>query len=213
MVDNQRQALPDIIDACSFIAQPMEQPAELIKGILHKGSKLVLGGGSKSFKTWTLLDLALSVAHGRPWLNCETTAGNVIYLNFEIQPWSWQKRIQAVASAKGITIEPGRLSLWNLRGRAANFNLILPQNQIRSRRPVVPLMVEELATNDSQPRFERHLARIAGARLLPPPALTRHVLRARLLKPLRKCIHISKLHDPHGRLAGPALGLRRLCTR
>ena len=119
--------LPEITDAAAFVAQPIQQPSELIKGMLHQGSKLVLGGGSKSFKTWTLLDLALSVAHGRPWLGRETIQGNVAYLNFEIQHWSWQRRINAVAAAKGITIEPGRLALWNLRGCAANYTPILPQ--------------------------------------------------------------------------------------
>jgi len=133
--------LPPIIDACDFIAQPLTQPPELIKGILHQGSKLAIGGGSKSFKTWTLLDLALSVAHGRNWLAHETTQGSVIYLNFEIQPWSWQRRISAVAAAKGITPEPGRLSLWNLRGKAANYNLLLPQirEQIKDRFALVIL--------------------------------------------------------------------------
>jgi len=38
--------LPSIIDALEFIAQPLAKPEELIQGILHRGSKLVLGGGS-----------------------------------------------------------------------------------------------------------------------------------------------------------------------
>ena len=119
--------LPEIIDAAEFRARILEHPPELIQGILHQGSKLVLGGGSKSFKTWCLLDLAISVAHGVPWLGRQTQQGRVLYINFEIQPWSWQKRIEAVSFAKEITIEPGRLSLWNLRGRAANFDTLLPE--------------------------------------------------------------------------------------
>jgi hypothetical protein len=120
-------ALPAISDAVDFTAEPLPQPPELVRGLIHKGSKLVLGGGSKSFKTWTLLDLALSVAHGREWLNFSTTRGRVLYLNFEIQAWSWQSRLQAVAKAKSITIEPGQLSLWNLRGKAAHFSDLLPK--------------------------------------------------------------------------------------
>jgi hypothetical protein len=119
--------LPDLVDASAFMSDEIVKPSELIFGIVHKGSKLVLGGGSKSFKTWTLLDLALSVSHGQPWLEHETSPGRVLYCNFEIQPWSWQCRLKAVASARGITIEPNRLSLWNLRGKAANFNLLLPK--------------------------------------------------------------------------------------
>jgi hypothetical protein len=117
----------DLLDAADFVAAPLEPPAELIQGVLHRGSKLVLGGGSKSFKTWTLLDLALSVAYGKPWLGFPTTPGRVLFLNFEIAPWSWQSRVQAVMQARGMAAEPGRLSLANLRGKAAAFRLLIPQ--------------------------------------------------------------------------------------
>ena len=60
--------LPELIDAAEFLAVPIDPPAELIDGILHKGSKLAFGGSSKSFKTWSLLDLAISVATGADWL-------------------------------------------------------------------------------------------------------------------------------------------------
>lgn len=119
--------LPPIVDAADFVASPIEPPRELVRGLLHQGSKLVLGGGSKSFKTWTLLDLAHSVAYGVPWLGFETERGPVLYLNFEIQPHSWQHRIAAVARAKGITLQPGAIKLWNLRGHAADFQTLLPR--------------------------------------------------------------------------------------
>lgn len=121
------RGLPPIIDAAQFIQEPQTKPQELIRGILHQGSKLALGGGSKSFKTWTLLDMAISIAYGEPWLDFETTQGRVLYCNFEIQPWSFQERLNRLAEARGIPIEPGRLSLWNLRGKAATYNLLLPQ--------------------------------------------------------------------------------------
>lgn len=119
--------LPPIVDAAEFVALPIDPPRELVRGLLHQGSKLVLGGGSKSFKTWALLDLALSVAHGEPWLGFETERGPVLYLNFEIQPHPWQRRITAVADTKGITLKPGVIKLWNLRGHAADFQTLLPR--------------------------------------------------------------------------------------
>ena len=122
-----RRPMPPIVDAAEFIAETILEPTILVQGILHQGSKLVLGGGSKSFKTWTLLDLALSVASGLPWLGFETVKSKVIYLNFEIQSYAWQRRIQTVAKAKGVNIEPGMISLWNLRGHAADYKTILPR--------------------------------------------------------------------------------------
>jgi hypothetical protein len=118
--------LPKIVDAAAFVAIPLARPPELVRGILHKGSKLVLGGGSKSFKTWTLLDLAVSVAHGGPWLNFDTEQGRVLFVNFEIPDWSWRERIEAVTNAKGLKLGKSRLSLLNLRGKAAGYALLLP---------------------------------------------------------------------------------------
>jgi len=54
-------SLPPIEDAATLIAEPGEQPVELVKGVLHAGGKMVIGGGSKSFKTWLLSDLALAL--------------------------------------------------------------------------------------------------------------------------------------------------------
>lgn len=118
--------LPDFIDAATFVAEPIEAPDELVQGILHKGSKLVFGGSSKSYKTWSLLDLAISVATGTEWLGRRTTQGRALFLNFEIQPHAWQRRITAVAEAKGIELEPGQITLWNLRGHASGFKVIMP---------------------------------------------------------------------------------------
>jgi len=119
--------LPDLIDAATFIAEPIEPPAELVEGLLHKGSKLVFGGSSKSFKTWSLLDLAISVATGADWIQRQTVQGKVLFLNFEIQPHAWQSRIVNVAQAKGVQLHPGQIILWNLRGHAADFKVLIPR--------------------------------------------------------------------------------------
>ena len=37
-------------------AKPPPTPPELIEGILHRGSKMALGGASTSFGTWTFLE-------------------------------------------------------------------------------------------------------------------------------------------------------------
>jgi transcriptional regulator with XRE-family HTH domain len=55
-------ALPTIEDALDLIKRNPEVPPVLVEGIVHQGSKLVLGGASKSNKTWVLIDLALSIA-------------------------------------------------------------------------------------------------------------------------------------------------------
>jgi hypothetical protein len=118
--------LPAIEDVNDFMAEPLEKPKMLVDGILHQGSKLSLGGGSKSFKTWMLLDLALSVATGSSWLGFATTKARVLFCNREIQREFMQERIKAIERAKVIRREPGCLDLWNLRGCAAPYNVIIP---------------------------------------------------------------------------------------
>jgi len=119
--------LPEPIDAAGFLTQSIAAPAELVAGILHQGSKLVFGGSSKSFKTWSLLDLAISIATGTDWLGRQTKQGKVLYVNFEIQAHPWQRRIVAVAQAKGVELRPGQLSLLNLRGHATSFQQLIPR--------------------------------------------------------------------------------------
>jgi hypothetical protein len=133
--------LPELIDAADFLAEPIEPPAELIQGILHKGSKLVFGGSSKSFKTWSLLDVAISVASGAGWLGRSTAQGKVLFLNFEIQQHAWQRRIVAVAKAKGVELKTGQVILWNLRGHAADFRHIVPRMIQRCRAESFALIV------------------------------------------------------------------------
>jgi RecA-family ATPase len=119
--------LPDIVDAAEWLAKTVEKPSELIAGILHRGSKLVLGGSSKSFKTWALLDMAASVATGSPWWGQPTQQAPVLYLNLEIQDGFLHSRLFAIRERRGLTVPKGSLFVWNLRGRAADFAVLLPK--------------------------------------------------------------------------------------
>ena len=58
---------------------------------------MILGGGSKSFKTWQLIDLGLSVAHGVPWMGLNTERCKVLYLDLEFIPAFFKKRVRGVA--------------------------------------------------------------------------------------------------------------------
>ena len=122
---NDAQGLPAILWADDFVAMDIPAPDELVHGILHRGSKMVLGGASKSCKTWTLLDLAISVSTGADWLGFPTTKGKVLYLNLEIQDRFMQGRVVSVREAKGIQNTPN-LAIWNLRGKAADISHLAP---------------------------------------------------------------------------------------
>ena len=76
--------LPEIVTLRQFAAEPPSPPPQIIEGILHQGCKMILGGTSKSNKSWCLLDLALSVASGEPWWGRRCVKQPVVYINFEL---------------------------------------------------------------------------------------------------------------------------------
>ena len=115
------ETLPDPIDVLQLLNADLPKPAELVRGILHEGSKMVIGGGSKSFKTWSLIDLAISVATGKPWWGFDTEQGRVLYVNFEIQDFFFAERIWKVTEAKECQLDPKQFLYWGFRGRASDF--------------------------------------------------------------------------------------------
>lgn len=122
-----RAALPEIEPAGSFVSQDIPEPPEVVWGMLHAGSKLVVGGASKSFKTWTLLYLAAAVSSGQPWLGFKTFQSRVLFINFELPRFAIQRRLQAISKALGVEPDDRFLSLWNLRGYSAPYQLLVPQ--------------------------------------------------------------------------------------
>ena len=110
-------ALPPLDDMSSLMGDGMPTPpTELVQGMLHRGSKLIIGGTSKGRKTFSLMDLGISVATGTDWWGCPTIKGKVCYINFEIQKPFFAKRVQDICQKKGVTPEPGMFMCWTLRG-------------------------------------------------------------------------------------------------
>ncbi|RMH29537.1 MAG: hypothetical protein D6692_04060, partial [Planctomycetota bacterium] len=119
-------ALPPLVpwsDVCLDDEQ-REVPEELIAGVLHRGGTMMVGGGSKSFKTWMLLDLALAVASGQPWLGFRTTQVPVLYLNMELQRPFFEQRITQIVGIRQVDNPP--FYTWNLRGYARDIREMMP---------------------------------------------------------------------------------------
>ena len=119
---NGNGSLPAIQDAAVLMEQPLTLPRDVIEGMLHHGGKMVLAGASKSFKTWALIDLAVSVSTGSEWFNgYPANKGRVLYINLEIQESFFTKRFRAVCDERQLKLEPGTLDVWNLRGHALDW--------------------------------------------------------------------------------------------
>jgi hypothetical protein len=109
--------LPALCDISRFLGlnQPA-LPSELVKGIVHQGCKLVVGGTSKGRKTMALIDLAVSVATGASWWGFPCIQGPVCYINFEIQDPFFAHRTHVVCEAKKVELPHDQFMVWNLRG-------------------------------------------------------------------------------------------------
>lgn len=122
-----RGELPPVLGWKEFIpAEQSQLPDELVSGVLHRGGKLMIAGGSKSFKTWVLLHLGLSVAAGLPWWGMRTKQGDVLYLNLELMQPFCEVRVRQIAAAMKVEQVPGFHS-WHLRGYARDFTQLMPQ--------------------------------------------------------------------------------------
>jgi hypothetical protein len=120
--------LPEIEFLREFASTLTAPPPQIIDGILHQGCKMVLGGTSKSNKSWCLLDLAMSVASGQEWWGRRCTKMPVVYINFELHRWSIGLRINALCGARPECTGLGdSLALWNLRGRNGDLSLLRPK--------------------------------------------------------------------------------------
>jgi hypothetical protein len=109
-------------------SNPHPKPAELIAGILHQGCKMILGGTSKSNKSWCLLDMAMSVASGQDWWGRRCIKAPVIYINLELQPWAIDERLALLCHARPeCKFDPKMLAIWNLRGKSADMSVLRPR--------------------------------------------------------------------------------------
>lgn len=124
-----KKPLPKIHSAADLLLKDIEKPKELIQGVLHQGLKGVLASSSKAGKTWLLLDMALSVASGLPWIKWQTTKAKVLVVNFEIPEYFLRDRIHLLTHKKAELgkYDLSNLHLWTLRGFNSGFEDLLQE--------------------------------------------------------------------------------------
>lgn len=115
--------LPDFRFASHIRPETIVKPDLLINGLLHRGCKLMLSGGSKSFKSWVLIDLAVCLASGLPWWGLECRPGRVLYLNFELIDGFFEDRVLSVCRARNVA-PPQSFLYWNLRGHCYDLAVL-----------------------------------------------------------------------------------------
>lgn len=156
-------ALPEILTLRELFALDAPPPPLVIEGILHQGCKMILGGMSKSNKSWCLLDLALSVASGQPWWGRRCTKLPVVYINFELPVWAVKQRIDALCAARPDCKSMGdSLHVWNLRGHNSDLTLLRPKLEEQLARHQFGLIILDPAYKVLGNRDENANGEIAG---------------------------------------------------
>jgi hypothetical protein len=91
----------------------------VIHGLLREGETMNVIASPKIGKSWLVVDLALAVATGRPWLETfETVAGDALIIDNERHRETSANRIPKVMKARGIPLDAiaDRVFVANVRG-------------------------------------------------------------------------------------------------
>jgi hypothetical protein len=110
-------------DGVAIMSEVLPPIVEVVEGIVAEHSKLVIGSGSKSFKTWLTIDLGLSISHDALFLGRRVTRRRVLYVNLELKAATFKRRVQAIAQAKGLKIDSEWFLHLPLRGKVARKEL------------------------------------------------------------------------------------------
>jgi len=108
-----------IIDSSKIKEADTIPPPEVVPGLLNQKSKMIIGGHSKSYKSWFATQLGLSIAYGKEFIGFSTNKTQFFYLNLELPDFVINKRIFDLRTDLGITHEEGdgRFNLINARGK------------------------------------------------------------------------------------------------
>ncbi len=82
--------------------QPPAMDPIIEKGILYRGTRLVLYGLYKALKSMMAINMAFDIATGTPWLGFKTKLSTVLYVQFEIPHALLRTRIEKYAVANKV---------------------------------------------------------------------------------------------------------------
>ena len=126
-IEGMSDALPEFDNLSDYFSDPPPLAPPLIDGILRQGHKMLIAGPPKAGKSFALIELAISIAEGVPWLGFGCAKGKVMYVNLELDKASCFHRFIDVYKALGIQPENvGSIDIWNLRGMSVPMDKLAP---------------------------------------------------------------------------------------
>ena len=101
------------------MVQPPVLDEVLVEGVMRRGDKMCVAGASKSYKTFSLIQLAIAMSCGTKWFGWKCKRGRVLYINYELRGESFRKRVWEIADAMSADrdLVAANMDVWNMRGR------------------------------------------------------------------------------------------------
>ena len=126
-IESMNDDLPDFENLSEFFEDPPPLAPPLIDGVLRQGHKMLIAGPPKAGKSFALIELAISIAEGVPWLGFGCAKGKVMYVNLELDKASCFHRFIDVYKALGIQPQNVKdIDIWNLRGMSVPMDKLAP---------------------------------------------------------------------------------------
>lgn len=110
-------------DTSATLTAVIPEPIESIHGLVSERSKILIGGGSKTFKTWLSIHLALCVQRGIGFIGRKTVVQRVLYVNLELKSDTFKRRVQKVAEHLNIEVFPDQMKELHLRGKLSGLKV------------------------------------------------------------------------------------------
>lgn len=124
--DEFNDGLPPIESLVELNADLPPLAPALIDGVLRQGHKMLLAGPSKAGKSYALIELAICISEGLPWLGFPCAKGEVLYVNLELDRASCFHRFHDVRQAMDAPRTNG-VDVWNLRGKSVPMDKLAPK--------------------------------------------------------------------------------------
>lgn len=115
-----------VVSLADLAAQFPNAPEVVISNLLRRGDVANFVGGPKSRKTFFVLQLGLSVADGKPFLDMPAKQGRVLFVDNELGGHDFHTRCAKIAEALGIDWQTvtKHIGVLKLRSTSANIETL-----------------------------------------------------------------------------------------
>jgi hypothetical protein len=123
--------LPDDTDLCEFMSVEIPELPHLLQGLFRKGQVMSVCGASKTYKSWTAMEIALSLSQGGRFAKWQANVGKVFYIDTELEPFDFQSRMRGIIKGGKYDPDPGDFRSLLLRGTQSEIKSLVDKLAVK----------------------------------------------------------------------------------